>query len=121
MNLKKLYDSACSDFHHNKIDGVFVGEPSKLLETSLSNLKENWCVLVVCDLQNINDVFLSQKAFHFAKTTVENIDQIKNIILSANRLEILVIFNNLEQPVLVIEDYPEDISISLELLQVNNA
>ncbi len=121
VDLIKLYDSACSDLCHNKIDGTFVGESNNLLETSLNVLKGGWSILVACDLQNHNDIFITQKEFHFVEANEENIEQIKNIILSSSGIEILVIFNNLNQPMLLIEDYPEEISISLELLQFNNA
>ncbi len=78
VDLIKLYDSACSDLCHNKIDGTFVGESNNLLETSLNVLKSGWSILVACDLQNHNDIFVTQKEFRFAKANEENIEQIKD-------------------------------------------
>ncbi len=116
MKLRELYEAACSELSDNKIDGVFIGEPSNLLSRSLRILKPGWGLLLVGELTEKNDYFTSQSAFHYVLVSEGNIESVKMLANRAKDLEILVIFNVSNNPVLIIEDFPEDISVSTEVL-----
>jgi len=108
----------CSDIEKhipdNRIDGVFVGERYSLYVFLLKKIEVGWHICLTGDIFDNGQKFLKDGIYYYAKVTHE-IKQGLLSLLDNSFLETFYIFDENYNPVILIDDFPEDVTICIDI------
>lgn len=115
---KLLYvddNEAISCVLKNRFDGVYAGDKNVLLDMIFTLLEEKMTVFVVGDMKNNEKIFNIYSNQHYATVTKTNSNLISTFLSkNSNYIEILYVFNEKYEPIVLIDNFPEIITINLE-------
>lgn len=115
---KLLYvddNEAISCVLKNRFDGVYAGDKNVLLDMIFTLLEEKMIVFVVGDMKNNEKIFNIYSNQHYATVTKTNSNLISTFLSkNSNYIEILYVFNEKYEPIVLIDNFPEIITINLE-------
>jgi hypothetical protein len=99
----------------NRIDGVFIGNKDSLYKMINKKVKIGWYVFIVGDINGIFHNFIKIEEYKYiVNITEEWKDKFLNIISSSD-IEVLYILDENYIPMILIEDFPEDITINTDM------
>ena len=108
----------CSEIENhipdNRIDGIFVGKRYKLYEFLHRKIEVGWHICITGDIFDKDQNLLKYGIYHYAMVTPE-IKRNLLSILEKNVLETLYIFDENHNPAILIDDFPEDITICIDI------
>lgn len=115
---KLLYvddNEAISCVLKNRFDGVYAGDKNVLLDMIFTLLEEKMTVFVVGDMKNNEKIFNIYSNQHYATVTKTNSNLISTFLSkNSNHIEILYVFNEKYEPIVLIDNFPEIITINLD-------
>lgn len=115
---KLLYvddNEAISCVLKNRFDGVYARDKNVLLDMIFTLLEEKMTVFVVGDMKNNEKIFNIYSNQHYATVTKTNSNLISTFLSkNSNYIEILYVFNEKYEPIVLIDNFPEIITINLE-------
>jgi len=120
-----IYKNIADYFPENRVDGVFLGEKSFLIKYIVELAQDNWVILFLGEKKPYNtkhdDLFWENEDGIY--TAVINKNNASQIIdqLQTSYIEVLYLFNNNYEPMILIDDYPEDITINIKVLNILKA
>lgn len=112
--LNNLYENISKYMPKNRIDGVFVGDRRELLSKILYISKENWKIFIIGDIKE-NNLFYREKNRYCLNVQNKERKKVLNL-LQHSYIEVLYIFNENYEPLILIDDFPEDITMDVALL-----
>jgi len=117
-DLLDIYNNIENYIPDNRIDGVFIGQNDSLLEHLFNVIKEEWQILVVGNLKSQHDIFENIKDGYYA-ATISKANK-KNLLTILNKayIEVLYVFDASGLPMVLIDDYPEDITVNMDIFNI---
>lgn len=116
-NLLEIYQNITSFLPDNRIDGSFIGDKNLLLKKYIFDSKHDCKIFIIGEISISNDFIYEYKEpwnknKYFCKITDDNKYLLLDI-LQKSYLEVLYIFNDENKPMVMIDDFPEDITIAI--------
>ena len=97
----------------NRIDGTYIGDKDDIVKFICKTVKLGWHICVVGDLHNEHQMFSKNGIYYFATVTPEIKQRLSSLLY--NNLEILYVFDERFSPMILIDDFPEDVTLNIVL------
>ncbi len=110
-----IIDKIINKTDSNKIDGGFLGSETKLIDKINSKLEIGLVICIIAEI-NTNIFQVGSKYRHYIEITSENIKMVRLILKEAKNIELLYISDKNYNGLIMIDDFPEDITISLDFI-----
>ena len=98
----------------NRIDGTFVGRSNKLYELLHKKIEVGWHICITGDIIYEHHSLLKYGIYYYTTVTPE-IKKILLALLDDNIIETLYAFDENYNPMILIDDFPEDVTISIDI------
>jgi hypothetical protein len=121
QNLLEFYRNY-HDYPKNRIDGNYVGSREALIESLILRSKNEWKMLIVGEISIKNNIIKEYEGkenkdiYYCAIKDDEKSELIE--ILKKSYIEIVYLFDENDNFKIIIEDFPEDISMSIDMLKL---
>ena len=116
QDLLSIYKNAQNNLPANRIDGIYSGSIKMLIEKCILESNTGWKILIIgevkiTDLRLKEFIAISDKNGFYCEIR----DEIKEKLISVlenSYIEVMYIFDDKNSPKIMIDDFPEDITIS---------
>jgi hypothetical protein len=109
------------DLPKDRIDGTYVGSREKLIESLILGSKNEWKVLILGEISIKNDIikeYEGRKNKYKYYCTIKNKEKKELMeILKKSYLEVVYFFDENDKLKIIVEDFPEDISIDINIFR----
>lgn len=113
--LNNIYENISQHAPQNRVDGTLIGNTSELLANILPIIYNGCKIFIIGDIKN-NTLFYNRQNRH-CLTIKDNNNKIFDL-LQNSYIEVLYIFDENYEPLILIDDFPEDVTINVKLLSL---
>lgn len=89
--LSELCDDACLDLIKNKIDGVYIGDDTFLIDLLIRYIKNNWLIVLLTNPESASRSFKRSGRYLYIEVT-DSFEQLKNDLKNLRGIELLYAF-----------------------------
>jgi len=111
--LSDLCDDACLDLTKNKIDGVYIGDDTFLIDLLIRYIKNNWLIVLLANPESASRSFKRSGRYLYIEVT-DSFEQLKNDLKNLRGIELLYVFNENNEGKFIIDDFPCEVTVALD-------
>ena len=114
MEIKRICENIENFIPENRIDGVFIGDRKKIFDLLCKKIDIGWYICITGDIDR-NIISMGKDSIYYYAKVTEEIKKRFLYFLENSMIETLYVFNESFEPMILIDDFPEDITINIEI------